>query len=210
MIGETFRNSSNLSSRHAPSTRGRHWLSALFTFLTFAVLMAWAPEASAYTQYSISRSAGFCADCHGGFRDNPYISPKGDNWGDDAHDVHRRTMLNSDCDTCHQAGGFFPVRLFESVGGAGFPPIACVGCHGRDEDSVAPGTGDPIGSGAGLRQHHWNTGIQVCLDCHDDSDPAAFTTAGENVAPLYYFTPDADHPNKPTDACSPNGEENCH
>jgi hypothetical protein len=30
---------------------------------------------------------------------------------------------------------------------------------------------------------------------------------GENVLPPYYFTPDAEFPNKPTDPCNQHGEE---
>jgi hypothetical protein len=43
---------------------------------------------------------------------------------------------------------------------------------------------------------------QICVNCHSDSDPANFTPAGEDTPPPYYFTPDADHPGKPTDPCN--------
>jgi hypothetical protein len=69
-----------------------------------------------------------------------------------------------------------------------------------------------------LRQHHWNANIvvptangdvstQVCATCHLDANPTAFIPVGENTPPPYYFTPDPNHPNKPSDPCSPNGEE---
>ena len=37
------------------------------------------------------------------------------------------------------------------------------------------------------------------MDCHDD-DP---TPPAESVLPAYYFTPDINHPDKPTDPCNP-------
>ncbi len=97
-----------------------------------------------------------------------------------------------------------------------YDPISCIGCHGRAEDrGVRPGdcvdaqtTDGPCGDGAGLRQHHQNSGVAVCADCHPDALPANFTTAGEHVQPPYYFTPDSAHALKPTNACNPNGEEN--
>jgi hypothetical protein len=61
------------------------------------------------------------------------------------------------------------------------------------------------GYGAGLRQHHFRSGVTVCVDCHDDADPATYTTVAESAAPPYYFTPDPSHPNKPTDPCNPGG-----
>ncbi|MDH3214210.1 MAG: hypothetical protein OEM05_17160, partial [Myxococcales bacterium] len=157
------------------------------------------PTALAYPTYTS------CEPCHGGFRSSPYISPiDGANWGDDLHDVHRQTMLGSDCNTCH-LGGFSPVSLGASAGGTGLEPIGCVGCHGRNEDMG--GDGASPGRGAGLRQHHWIAGISTCVGCHSDSNPANWTPVGEDVLPPYYFTPDPSHPNKPTDPCSPAGEE---
>jgi hypothetical protein len=93
----------------------------------------------------------------------------------------------------------FPVYTSSSAGGVGFDPISCVGCHGRIEDQA---------SGAGLRQHHWNSGITICSGCHADANPAEYTPVGEDVLPPYYFTPDINHPDKPTKPCNPRGEEN--
>jgi hypothetical protein len=74
----------------------------------------------------------------------------------------------------------------------------------------------PCGDGAGLRRHHWTANMtvttpggpvstRICASCHDDADPndpdLLFTPVGENSAPPYYFTPDANHPNKPTNPC---------
>jgi hypothetical protein len=45
------------------------------------------------------------------------------------------------------------------------------------------------------------------MGCHADANPANYTPVGEDVPPSYYFTPDAVHPNKPTNPCNPTGEE---
>jgi hypothetical protein len=113
-------------------------------------------------------------------------------------------MLSFDCKACHGRVDAPPVLLDNSLGTGGFA-ISCVGCHGREEDQ-----GPTSGRGAGLRQHHFNAGVTVCANCHPgDSNPVTFVTVGEDFLPLYYRTPVPDnaHPNKPTDSCNPNGEE---
>ena len=176
---------------------------------------------------------GNCKTCHGHFRatneDNStaylrdeYVSPvDGKTWNEiyqevtatepeeevGLHDIHRHIMLDklsgSRCDTCHGASRY-PVSL--SYGKTIFlPQISCVGCHGRDEDMGNDNVSE--GRGAGLRQHHTNAGVNECKTCHADADPANYTPVGENVLPAYYFSPDAEFPNKPTDPCSKNGEE---
>ena len=80
-----------------------------------------------------------CAGCHGGFRDDPYISlVDGVSWGTDLMDGHLQILDDGggdgDCDTCHTDPSRSPVFLASSEGGEGFPPISCVGCHGRAED----------------------------------------------------------------------------
>ncbi len=171
--------------------------------LIWAMTVA-APDASAFEQWSTIGGSGNCADCHGDFRQAGYVSFKdGTAWGTNLHDGHRRDMLSGDCNTCHQASGRFPVILDSSIGGTGFQPIACMGCHGRIEDAG----GDDLsgGLGRGLRQHHQNAGVTLCSGCH--ADAAGPAGVGENVAPPYYFAGDTAHPNKPTDACDANGTE---
>jgi hypothetical protein len=145
----------------------------------------------AYDRWSINDDATNCGECHGDFRSNTYISPvDGMLWGN-LHEIHRSTMLNGDCETCHLASDEFPVLLDESGGGSGFDPISCTGCH----------------NGPGLRLHHLNASVppdsngDTCASagCHT-SDP---TPPSESVIPPYYFTPDGAHPNKPTDPCNP-------
>jgi hypothetical protein len=125
------------------------------------------------------------------------------------HDIHRHIMLDklsgSRCDTCHtRPPGFYPVFLNSSTA-TDLEPISCMGCHGRSEDAG----NDSIsgGLGAGLRQHHTNAGVTDCKTCHADADPANYTPVGENVLPPFYFTPDPEFPNKPTDPCNQHREE---
>ena len=155
--------------------------------------------AEAYETYSASRDATNCRACHGDFRASPYTSlkPGEGTWPDNLHNVHRYDMLNSNCDACHGGlgGSRFPVSTYTSNGGGGLPAIGCIGCHGRNE-----GTGD---TATGLRQRHYRAGQTLCVNCHNDANPANKTPVGENVAPAFYFTPDTNHPNKPTDPCNP-------
>lgn len=141
-----------------------------------------------------------CRTCHGAFLGKPYVAfTDGLTWTPDLHDVHRINMLNFDCATCHTLPNFFPVFIGSSTGGTGFPGVGCLGCHGREEDMGH----DTISSGraAGLNQHHHRSGVTECAICHTDADPANYTPVGENVLPAYYFSPDAAHPNKPSNAC---------
>jgi hypothetical protein len=168
--------------------------------LVAGLVLLLAGGASAYSQYSEDGDDTFCRECHGNFRSQPYISRSdGMSWEDDLHDVHRNTMLNGDCDTCHSTGPRFPVLIGSSIGGTGLPAIACAGCHGRAEDGIDDGS---IGYGAGLRQNHWVGGITVCVNCHMDADPAEFTPVGEDILPPYYSTSDAAHPLIPGDPCN--------
>jgi hypothetical protein len=176
-------------------------LSVVFLCITaLAALAVWASEAEAFSTYAN------CVQCHGGFRTVPYSSlADGQSWGSGLHDTHRNTMLNGDCNACHFGSSRTPVYLNKSNGGTGLPAVGCVGCHGRAQDSNGSG---PVGPGTGLRQHHFRAGETICLDCHDDADPANYTPVAENVPPPYYFTPDTAHPNKPTDSCNQSGKEN--
>jgi len=165
-------------------------------------LLVLAGSAAAYTQYSVNKDATNCRLCHGDFRVSPYTSLADEqSWGDDLHDVHRNVMLDGDCDTCHSQGSRFPVLLDSSKGGAGLEPISCAGCHGRTDDGTGNGT---EGYGAGLRQHHWVSGIQSCgnVGCHVDANPASFTPVNEDVLPPYYALSDPDHPLIPGDPCN--------
>ena len=178
----------------------------------------WAPTANAFQQWSDNGGGapvGRCADCHGDFNSGVYSSFKdGTSWGTNLMSGHN-SMLSNDCRTCHQppiGTPRFPTFLGLSAGGNGLAPISCLGCHGRAGDAQGAGAcvgGDPAtidpancGAGAGLRQHHFSAGVQLCADCHSDADPAAFTTVAESTPPPYYFTPDTAHPAKPTDPCN--------
>ncbi len=161
----------------------------------------WTGTANAYDRWSVNDDATNCGECHGDFRAATYISlVDGQNWGN-LHNLHRETMLNDDCAACHLASDEFPVLLNESEGGAGFEAVSCMGCHGVDPNPGTPNTE----WGAGLRAHHLNAGVPpdqngfTCLSCH----PVDPLPPLESVPPSYYFTPDAAHPNKPSDPCNP-------
>ena len=128
------------------------------------------------------------------------------------HDVHRHIMVDEDnprgtlpsgCDVCHGDDRYPVVLNFSNSDYLG--NLGCVGCHGRAEDMGHDTSSS--GLGAGLRQHHTNAGVTECKSCHADADPALYTPVGENVLPPYYFTPDDEFVNKPTDPCSLGGEE---
>ena len=167
------------------ATRFHCYLSIAFFLGAFMAPVLYAAKASAWDRYS-TNSANNCANsaCHGDFLA-----------GDPSNHDDHTDMLPGDCNICHTGGGgTTPVFTDESTGVTGFPPIGCMGCHGRDEDT------EP---GAGLRQHHFNAGLTTACDgCHSaDFDPINYTPVGEDVVPPYYFTPDTAHPDKPTDPC---------
>ena len=172
--------------------------------LVATLYLLFSPPASAYDQYSVDGVSGNCADCHGDFREADYVSAHdGKAWNTSLHDGHRTAMLSGDCSTCHFSQRF-PVHLGSSAGGTGFAAISCLGCHGRAETAAGGAV-----KGSGLRQHHFRKGVTQCGDsgCHTDANPAGFAVVAESVKPPYYLTPDADHPDKPTDPCNANGSE---
>ena len=187
----------NPEHRTFPATI-RQAAAALAVLLALVLFPSVAP---AYDTYSTSTTAGNCATCHGDFRASPYSSKvDGVSWGNSLHDVHRNTMLDRDCDTCHSGASRTPVNLGSSAGGTGLQPYACAGCHGRAQDGTGSGT---LGFGAGLRQHHYRKSVTVCFDCHSDANPANRTVVGENVLPPYYASPGTNHPAMPTNTCDP-------
>jgi hypothetical protein len=192
--------------------------------LTLVALATWISSANAWEQYSSGGTAydetvpgtgrtGNCATCHGDFRVPDYTSlSDGAAWTGvysgvtitSLHDIHRR-VITSGCSVCHNAAGRSPVPLDSSdgytVGGTQEYTISCLGCHGRAET----GEGGNVTS-AGLRQHHYVNGVTTCAGCHPgDSNPATFTTVGEEVLPPYYAV--VDTRNKPSDSCNFDGNE---
>jgi hypothetical protein len=146
------------------------------------VLALGARGAGAYSTYAGCDLAG----CHGGFEADPYrLDGVDQGWGTDLMAGHQFAILGGfvggACDVCHSAGGFGTVSTFSSVGVGGEFTTSCLGCHGRFED----GLGSPESSG--LRQLHWEAGIQSCGSCHpDDSNPALYMPVGEDVLPPNY------------------------
>jgi len=192
-------------------------------------------SAEEYPSWLGNPPVGNCQTCHGQFRATneenrrPYLRDEyfsladGQPWsvfydGEEEvglHDIHRHVMIDS-CSTCH-GGSRYPVYLSRTefvdpdgkvTAGDG---ISCAGCHGRQEDAGVAITDengtiiDYAGSGAGLRQHHTNAGVNVCKTCHADADPARYTPVGEDFLPLYYA--EAAFVNGPTNPCNPHGEE---
>jgi hypothetical protein len=158
-------------------------------------LLYWAPYADGYETYDDGRGNN-CKGCHGDFRANGYVSEvDGETWSDSLHNIHRNVMLGGDCDTCH-LGSKSPVYLDRSDGISGINDMACLSCHGREDDSG-------VVTGAGLRQHHNNTKVYDCLRCHDDSDPNKYTPVGEDVLPPFYVVQDSNFANKLSDPCNP-------
>jgi hypothetical protein len=179
----------------------------VFLFLCVALISFIPAEMSfAYDRWSQNDDATYCGSCHGDFRSNIYLSPSdGMNWGN-LHNLHRQTMVSGDCDVCH-GSSTFPVMMASSSGGDGMAAIGCMGCHGREEDT---GINNPEGSngyGAGLRQHHYNSGETICANCHLDADPANYSPVGEDVLPTYYANPGLNHPNIPVGSCNDDGSE---
>ena len=175
-----------------------------------ALVVLWSSPAAAWDRYSVAGDSTNCAQCHGDFGASPYTSMiDGMSWGNDLHDVHRATMLGGDCNACHTSGGRVPVRLASSNGGSGLAAISCMGCHGRAEDDTSANPATPAmgGYGAGLRQHHAANGVTMCVTCHADANPAAYTPVGEDVLPPYYASPGSGHPAMPVDPCNPLGSE---
>ncbi|MGD0947538.1 MAG: hypothetical protein ABSA52_08915 [Candidatus Binatia bacterium] len=175
------------------------------SFVAVLVLVIWAVRSEAYQTYSKNRDATNCQACHGDFRAPDYISLHNETpWNIDLMSGHY-DMVSSECFACHQLTGFFPVSTDTSAGAGGLSPMGCVGCHGREQDAGHDNVS--AGRGAGLRQHHFRAGVTLCADCHTDANPANYLPVGENIPPFNYFTPDAAHPNKPTDPCNANGSE---
>ncbi|MDH3969354.1 MAG: cadherin-like domain-containing protein, partial [Rhodospirillales bacterium] len=236
MTGGTFPKFAKLSSHHAPRKRGWSGLGALFMLVTVAALVAWTPEAGAFDNWTDTATGDFdtnCAQCHGNFRSNGYVSLKdGSPWSTSLMNGHR-DFVSGECDVCHNSGGRFPAYTLWSAGGTGFENISCAGCHGRGDNATPPAPGDNnqtcvedptayggdaaiCGAGAGLRRQHWTANrtidtangpvsTQICATCHADADPAnLFTPVDEDVPPSYYFTPDPIHATKPTDPCNAN------
>jgi len=181
----------------------------IFCNTLFCVFILLIPSfVSAYSQYTVDDDETYCGRCHGDFRAGYYFSTvDGQNWGN-LHNLHRSTMLNGDCSACHISGDYFPVELASSAGGDGLDAIGCMGCHGRVEDNVPGNPSYPNGAGAGLRQHHTNSGVDDCVGCHDDADPVHYTPVSESTLPPFYANPGNGHPSMPTGSCNDDGTEN--
>ena len=167
----------------------------------------WAPQVHAYPTWNDGAGNG-CIACHGDFNSGTYVSNSdGTSWGTNLMQGHINFMGSSACNICHQPPSGTPrtpVYIGLSAGITNYPPIACLGCHGRSNDATGncvdgnTATINPAncGMGAGLRLHHANSGVSECAGCHVDNVPV-----GENAQPTYYFS-DSSRPSKPIDPCN--------
>ncbi len=133
-----------------------------------------------------------CLECHGPFFLNfEYVSLKdGTPWNVSLMDGH--INMGVDCMWCHlDFPGSTPVLTNRS--GDVVHNRGCIGCHGRSDDETGICTFDQpddgtlhCGSGAGLRQHHFNSGTFLCANCHaNDTDSLVFTPVGENNPSIF-------------------------
>jgi predicted CXXCH cytochrome family protein len=137
-----------------------NWKFLTLTCMCAVLLSILATDSIAYQTFD-----GGCKSCHAQF--------KADN-----HKDHI-AMASDDCSICHIKNGDDPVIGLNATEDQG-----CVGCHGRIED--AGNDSQPGGLGAGLRQHHDNSGISSCAVCHTDANPSNYTPVDEDVFPPFY------------------------
>ena len=187
-------------------------------YLAVALLTVSSP-AFAWKYYSADFDTGNCANCHGAFRSGTYESDaEGISWGDHLHNVHLNETdvdgsPNGTCDSCH--GGADTVQRQVNLASSGVAKdgvnaISCMGCHGRFEDENSLGFFGN-GWGAGLRQHHFTSSdpgaANACGACHADSNPANFTTAGEDVLPPWYASVTHTDTGLAMDSCNASANE---
>ncbi len=162
------------------------WLKGAVGLAALAVILP--SDGAAYPRYRQTASSGYCVTCHGRFFDA--TSPKGTLFPlDSKHEMHRNANhMDTTCALCHTTGDERNPFIASSDGTPLNPGHGCAGCHGREGDAnQVPGEISP-GRGAGLRQHHWNSGVAICNTCHEDAHPAVYTPVGENFSPTYYGT----------------------
>ena len=141
-----------------------NWKALSLTCICAVFMVIGATDTFAYGTYEDG-----CINCHSGFVKRGAL-----------HDVHL-AMVN-DCSLCHVSPGDNPSISLNPSDASG---TGCAGCHGRIEDSGHDGTSD--GLGAGLRQHHYNSGTTLCAGCHSDAYPSNYTPVGEDVFPPFYI-----------------------
>ncbi|MBW2233635.1 MAG: PEP-CTERM sorting domain-containing protein [Deltaproteobacteria bacterium] len=150
---------------------------------TFAFVCLAMGSAQAFSRYNDG-----CPTCHGAFTDG--TSPQETLFpNDNKHTMHRSNQyMATNCNLCHTADDENNPFIGSSDGTIDNPGLGCMGCHGRSADAGHDSISS--GLGAGLRQHHNNSGVTACLGCHIDASPANYTPVGEDVFPTYYGTVD--------------------
>lgn len=151
-------------------------------------------SAQAFPSFDDGNGVG-CIQCHSSFG----------NGNGPLHLRHLTEFGITTCNLCHPAGGgSTPVLTYSSGPGGGY---GCAGCHGQNYGEISPNSGQPKGSGYGLRKVHATAGVTVCAGCHTPGAlgaPNPFPPAlGENSLPLYYGLSS----NNLTDSCDSNQED---
>jgi hypothetical protein len=142
---------------------------------------------------------GYCTTCHPGFTGGR---------SDTLHALHTggSDPVTNNCDLCHTTVNRDNPLIMWSADGLG-----CTGCHGRDYGETIEAdyrgfsiSGLPKASGYGLRRHHKNSGITVCLDCHADGD----SFPEHAPLPPYYSKPEVSLGGAALDPCTNEDSEN--
>ncbi|MHC4415764.1 MAG: hypothetical protein ACYS0G_10810 [Planctomycetota bacterium] len=161
---------------------GGRWVLWGGTGLAVVLAGVMVQSTTAYPRYreNDQEPFGYCVTCHGQFNDD--TSPQGTQFPNGGkHNMHRASSyMNTECTLCHIQVGDNPLTN-DSTGTPDTPGLGCIGCHGRDY----PGIGV---RGAGLRLHHFNNNVTLCLECKVHmNDPVPLP---EDVNPLYYGSVD--------------------
>lgn len=158
----------------------------LFLGISVILLSFWSAGPKAYESYHDPNlnDDGYCASCHPGF---------GGGRSDSLHSLHTGNpdAVTGTCDLCHTGSGRDNPLTMWSNGDL----LGCAGCHGRDYGETTqanyrglPSSGKAKASGYGLRKHHLNNGITLCLNCHATSvEPYP-----ESIMPPNYARADVD------------------
>lgn len=160
-------------------------------------------EALAYESYHdpLQNDKGYCSTCHPGFAGGR---------SDALHALHTggSDPVTGECSLCHTGSGRDNPLTMWSIGDGSGNGLGCAGCHGRmygeairDNYRGFPTFGRSKSSGYGLRRHHFNSGVTVCLVCHAPEPPGG-AILPESEGPPYYARSDVSLGGRPVDACT--------
>jgi hypothetical protein len=187
-----------LLNRKYEKSRLGMWLALCALGLT----TLWLVEANAFESYHdpLQDDQGYCSLCHTGFTGGP---------GDTLHSLHTGgdDPVTTNCDLCHTGSGRDnPLTMWSKD-----DHLGCAGCHGRDYGETIGANyrgfstlGKAKASAYGLRKHHYNAGITICMSCHASVEPFP-----ENApAPPNYARDDVSLGGMPLNTCTNEDTEN--